>query len=197
MAVTLLRELGERLQFDGAPPVYWVVCGGTALALQRLTSRATRDVDVLCAWDTVSRSVVIIDRFDEVVASSIREVANRHPQLSGLSAEWVNLGASTLARHGLPPGFEQRLIHVEFGPQLSLALLGRQDLIALKLYAASDRSSRRQAVHAGDLRGLTPTFAELDFAVEWMRRLPDYEPMRPEVQAVLEGMGFDDLAYYV
>jgi hypothetical protein len=80
---------------------------------------------------------------------------------------------------------------------LTLQLLDRVDLIALKLYAAADRFSSRQEIHFSDLKLLKPTFEELDRSLDWVKTLKDVDEKRPELQHVLERLGFDDLAGYV
>ena len=98
---------------------------------------------------------------------------------------------------GLPDGFADRLSMLRIGNRLTLHLLGRQDLMALKLYAAADEHGPRQEIHFADLKGLAPTFEELDWAVEWLRTLRDFQEKRPTVKYVIERLGYEDLAYYV
>jgi len=193
----LLEELAEWLEFEDCDPVEWVVCGGLALTLHGLQTRTTRDVDVLGGWNEHGLEVACIDEFPENVKACIERVAEGHPELSGLGARWINLGPSKLAQWGLPEGFEQRLVPVGISDRLTLHLLGRQDLLPLKLYAAADEFGPRQDIHFGDLQVLNPTFDELDKAVGWMRTLPDFEEKRTELKEVVRRLGYDDLAYYV
>lgn len=195
--VGLLEELAQWLEFEGAEPVEWVICGGVAMALQGLNQRSTWDVDVLGQWNGDLLEVTCIEGFPEVVNACLRRVANHHPELAAFGERWVNLGPSRLAKHGLPNGYGQRLQTRAFGKTLTLHLLSRQDLIPLKLYAASDRHSERQEIHYQDLKLLNGSFEELDAALDWVRTLPDFEEKRPEIQHVLERLGYDDLAYYV
>jgi len=102
-----------------------------------------------------------------------------------------------LAQAGLPKGFADRLRELRVGNRLTLRLLGRQDLLALKLYAAADEHGPRQEVHFADLKGLTPTYDELDGAVEWIRTRRDFEEKRHAVKHAIERPGHEDLAYYV
>ena len=193
----LLEELAEWLEFEDSEPVEWVVCGGLALTLQGLQNRTTRDVDVLGGWNGRSLELVSIDDFPEKVKACIERVAKEHPELSGLGARWINLGPRQLAQWGLPRGFEQRLMTVRISDRLTLHLLGRDDLLPLKLYAAADEFGPRQDIHFGDLQVLNPTFDELDKAVDWVRTLPDFEEKRTELKEVVRRLGYDDLAYYV
>ena len=114
-----------------------------------------------------------------------------------MGKKWINLDPRALAKAGLPRGWAERLHVLRVGNKLTLRLLGRLDLIALKLYAASDDRGPRQEIHMGDLKALAPVFGELDFAVEWVRTLRDFEEKRLTVKYVVERLGHEDLAYYV
>jgi hypothetical protein len=195
--IALLNELADWLKFENTGPVEWVVCGGVALALQGLNDRSTKDVDVLGGWEAGAMEVTLLERFPAPILSCIQRVAENHPELSGLRKDWVNLGPRALAKHGLPKGYATRTKALKFGEMLTLRLLDRVDLIALKLHAASARFSHRQEIHFDDLRRLNGSFAELDAALDWVRALSDFEEKRPEIQNVLQRLGHDDLAYYV
>jgi hypothetical protein len=194
---SLLTELADWLDFEGHGPIELLVCGGVAMALQNLNRRPTRDVDVLGEWR--GGNIEVIDDFSDTVKACIRRVADNHPELERLDGDWVNLGPKHLAKAGLPQGYESRLWSLKFGKAglLTLHLLDRSDLIPLKLYAAADRFSHRQEIHFDDLRLLKGSFDELDRAIDWVRALGDFEEKRPEIQAVLERLGYDDLAGYV
>jgi hypothetical protein len=133
----LLQELDQWMKLEDCSPVDWVVCGGAALGLQGLQNRPTRDVDVLGRWNG-PLSVVGIESFPQSVLACITRVADNHGELAGLGPNWVNLGPCDLAKEGLPEGFASRLKDLRVGEKLMLRLLGRQDLLALKLYAAAD-----------------------------------------------------------
>jgi hypothetical protein len=169
------------------------------MSLQDLHDRTTRDVDVLGSWNRELVEVACIGDFPQKIKDCIRRVAANHPELEGFSEKWINLGPQHLARHGLPRGYQLRLRSMTFGKAglLTLHLLDRQDLIPLKLYAASDRFSNRQEIHFNDLRVLNGSFDEMDKALDWVRTLSDFEEKRPEIQSVLERLGHDDLAGYV
>jgi hypothetical protein len=194
----LLDELADWLEFDGIEPIDLLVCGGTAMGLQNLHDRPTEDVDVLGHWNRQLVAVACMDDFPEKVKACIHRVAANHPELQGFK-NWVNLGPQHLARQGLPRGYQSRLRSMTFGKAglLTLRLLDRRDLIPLKLYAPADRFSPRQETHFDDLRLLKPTFDETDKAIDWIRTLKDFQEKRPELQSVLERLGYDDLAGYV
>ena len=193
----LLQELNQWMELEDCQAVDWVVCGGAALGLQDLQRRATQDVDVLGRWDEEMLSVVSIESFPDNVIACISRVAANHPELAGLGQNWVNLGARSLAQEGLPEGFVGRLREMRVGNRLTLRLLGRRDLLALKLYAAPDDQGARQEIHYDDLKGLAPTFDELDFAVEWIRTRRDFHETSIAVKHVLKRLGYEGLAYYV
>jgi len=193
----LLEELAQWLDFDDCEPVEWVVCGGVALVLQGLQSRATRDVDVLGNWNPQTMEIACVEDFPEKVKTCIQRVIENHRELAGLGVRWINLGPSRLVKFGLPQGFEHRLTTVRFGRALTLHLLSRDDLLPLKRYAAADDLGPRQAIHYQDLKVLNPTFDELDKAVDWVRTLPDFEEKRTELKDVVRRLGYEDLAYYI
>jgi hypothetical protein len=194
----ILRELDAALALEGAVPVEWIICGGTALAIRGLARRTTRDVDVIAAWSPQSLEIVPLERFARPVERAIDRVAAAHPELQSGGLRWVNLGASGLLRFGLPPGCLERLARWPIGECLTLQVPDRLDLIAMKLLAASDPSHRRQAVHRSDLRAIAPEEEELRFAIDWVLGVPDpNHQTRAELREFLEELGRADLAYYI
>lgn len=193
----LLQELDQWMEQEDCQSVDWVICGGAALGLQGLRDRPTRDVDVLGRWNGAALSVASIEAFGEEILGCIKRVVNNHPELEGLGQNWVNLGPRALAQAGLPEGFANRLRELRVGNKLTLHLLGREDLVALKLYAAADDQGPRQEIHYADLEALAPTPDELDRAVNWVRTLRDFEEKRLVVKYVIERLGHDGLAIYV
>lgn len=194
---SLLHELADWLLFEGCEPLELVVCGGTALLLQGLALRTTRDVDVLGQWTPTLMQATCIEAFPEKVRLCIARVAENHPELEGMKEDWVNLGPRRLARWGLPAGYEQRLTTVRFNDRLTLKLLSRLDLMPLKLYAAADDLGLRQQIHLADLKALKPTFEELDVALDLVRKLPGIDEKRVQLEAIVEELGYDDLAIYI
>lgn len=194
----LLSELNDALTLDEAEPVSWLVCGGTALALQGLGTRSTRDVDVLGTWPANGIEVVAIADFPVAVKRAIRRVAAAHPELQGAGPLWVNLGPRQIVEFGLPEGFAKRLTALRVGDKLTLHLLGRPDLIALKLFAAADDMGARQSIHFDDLHALDPTAQEIESSIQWVERLPDPQHrIRPSLKSIVEQLGHEDLAHYI
>lgn len=198
----LLRELNDALAIEGAEPVDWIVCGGTALGIIGVVQRPTRDIDVIGGWSSATLEIVQIDQFPLAVERAIARVADAHPELQsfGITNErpWVNLGAKGLLNFGLPSGCKDRLTPRTIGTHLTLRLPDRRDLIAFKLFAASDAAHGRQAVHKSDLRALSPNDEELRFAIDWVITIPDpNHQLRAELREFLQELGHEDLAYYI
>jgi len=194
----LLRELNDALALEGAGPVDWIVCGGTALGILGFVRRPTRDVDVIGSWSAERLQVIQLDRFPPAVERAIARVADAHPELRASGISWVNLGAKGLLDFGLPPGCLGRLTHRAIGAHLTLRLPDRRDLIAFKLFAAADAAHGRQSVHKEDLRALASNEEELRFAIDWVITIPDRNhQLRAELREFLQELGHEDLAYYI
>lgn len=154
---TLLLERGQSFEV--------VAIGGGALLLLGLSQRATIDLDVVAhrrgsRW-TKSRPL------PAALARAVDEVAT----VLALPTDkpWLNDGPSFLFELGLPAGWEDRAGTRTFGA-LTVHLLAREDLIVLKLWAATDgRAPDRRARDVGDLRQLAPSRDELLHAARWCR----------------------------
>ncbi|MBI4616352.1 MAG: hypothetical protein HY720_22265 [Planctomycetes bacterium] len=83
-----------------------------------------------------------------------------------------------------PPGMQERLVWRRYGG-LSVGLLARQDLIALKLHAAVDREGP-ESVHYQDLLFLGPSDTELEWAAGWVRKQDIGSAFPKLVQDVIE-----------
>jgi len=177
--VEALEALGEllsarELHFD------LVVIGGGALLLHDFVSRATQDLDVVAQVE--KNNLRKAKPLPDALVDAVRDVAAALdlPRIPRDDKDWLNAGPAFLFDIGLPEGFMQRTaIHV-FGA-LTVRLASRQDLITLKLWAATDtRRGTRRSVDIDDLRKLGPTQVELDVAVEWCAR----KDGRPEFENV-------------
>lgn len=197
-ALPLLRELNDALALEGAEPLEWLICGGTALVVQGLAQRATRDVDVITGWRSAALELVPLREFPPSVERAIDRVAEAHPELRRDSNRWVNLGPRRLIEAGLPHGCLDRLEPLVLGAHLTLHLPSRIDLLALKLFAAADPQGKRQQAHQADFVALAATEAELRFAIDWILTIPDpNHSLRAELRSVLLDIGHDDHAYYI
>jgi hypothetical protein len=122
--------------------------------LQELQDRPTRDVDVLGQWNEAALDITGIETFGDEMVACIKRVVDNHPELAGMGQNWINLGPRALVQAGLPERLADRLHVLRIGYRLTLHLLGRQDLMALKLYVAADEHGPRQEIHFADLEGL-------------------------------------------
>ena len=114
----------------------------------------------------------------------------------GLRAAWLNAGPRELYHAGLPEGLSARLRREDFGPRLRIYWLGREDLVCLKLLAASDDRAPRQEEHEADLREMQASERELDTAMESMRGRDDYDRVQIPLKRLLIALGYENLAYY-
>lgn len=159
-----------------------VVVGGAALLLRGAVSRPTKDGDVV-GERRPDGSIARLDTLPRELARAALDVARAY----GLADDWLNLGPASLLDGPLPDGFEARLSPVEFGA-LRLWVAGREDLVALKLWASADRWPA-PGRHLADLQALAPTADELRLAAHWTR-LRDPSPGHRElVAAVLTRLG--------
>jgi hypothetical protein len=153
------------------------IAGGSALLLMEGGSRPTQDVDVV-AWGSGRDPL----RVDHLLPAELVEAAQDVATVLELDPDWLNAGAVALVGHVLPAGYESRLRSEDFG-NLTVSVLAREDLLRLKLYAASDEGPG--SVHLLDLRSLAPTPDELREAAEWVR---EHQPnlLLADVLAYLE-----------
>jgi hypothetical protein len=159
--LTALVFLGKLLQ-ERSVTFHVLAIGGGALLLHGLSDRPTQDLDV--AMHRGPRGWVRKRPFPAELDRAITDVALALglSDGSGGTTRWMNDAATGGLHEGivLPDGWEDRTRRLEFGA-LTVELLGRGDLVALKLWAATDaRSPGRRARDVGDLRALGPTREE-------------------------------------
>ncbi len=180
--ISALRALGEILASQGEYAAVAVV-GGTALIMQGLVTRVTRDVDVIAiSHDPPEKESKVIEApepLPEVLTRAISRVARDY----NLPNDWMNTMVGLQWKTGLPEGFEER-IHWRQYDGLWLGLADRYDLIFLKLYATAD-SEGPTSVHFQDLMALQPNDEELDAAAQWVRTQDPSEPFARILDEVL------------
>jgi hypothetical protein len=183
--VQVLELLSTLLEQRTTSPIGLVICGGSALIALGLTPRATKDVDVVC----------LVEAGKLVPSTSLPSVLLEVAELAalemGLPKDWLNSGSASLLNaslpnQGLPLGFQDRLIRQDFGPVLSIFLVGRVDQIYFKLFAAADKGG--PSVHFTDLVNLLPTDDELVDAVAWARLHDPSPAFLDTVRAMLTAM---------
>lgn len=150
-----------------------IACGGGALSIMGVTSRETRDLDV------------IIPALDEVLLKCSHAVARE----MGLDEEWLNNGPRGFVKD-LDKGFELRTDIIFKGSNLTIRALGRRDLIATKLQGLCDRDE----VDLLDLLMMNPTIQEIESLRPWLL-LRDANPnWEKRVESKLKQL-FDRMSY--
>lgn len=149
-----------------------IVVGGSALALLGVTSRQTRDFDILHP------------KLPEAVSVAAREFAG-HLRGEGteLADDWLNNGPMDLV-DSLPSGWKKRLRTVFSGKALSLTTLGRFDLLKTKLFALCDRGT-----DLPDCVSLAPSASELNEAEAWVIKQDAHSGWPRHVRATLKDLG--------
>ena len=179
-----LRALGDVLGSRGYA-YDLVVVGGAALLLRGMISRPTKDGDVV-GERRPDGSIARLDALPQELARAALDVARAY----GLADDWLNLGPASLLDGPLPDGFAARLSPVAFGA-LRLWIAGREDLVALKLWASADRWPA-PGRHLADLQALAPTADELRSAADWTRLRDPSPGYRTLLAAVLARLGVEE-----
>jgi hypothetical protein len=157
---TALNALGERLRTR----TDIVVGGAGALILTGELPRATSDFDVLYSDPDMGQ-----------LQEDIRAVADR----LNLTPGWLN-GSIQSYLDVLPPDYQTRLRTLPTRGKLHIALLHRQDIIVMKLFAGRPRDLNDVAI-------LQPTLEELAFVRHELPRLQLIDPTRSlRIQSFLD-----------
>ena len=160
-----LLLVGELLQAEGEA-VTIVIIGGAALNLLGVTTRTTRDVDVVAIADPADRQRLSRppDPLPDALIRAVKTVARD----LDLPDNWLNRGPANQWDVGLPPGFATRLTWRAYAA-LHVGIADRRDLIFFKLEAAADQPAATNNRHLADLLALRPTPEELTAAAEWVK----------------------------
>jgi len=179
--------LDDFLTAGKSAPIWLVVGGGSALLVQRLSTRQTKDVYVMALreWEG---NVVSAYPLPAAVKNAARKVAEE----LRLDPNWLN-GATSL--HGpdlcaLPAWFWQELDTRAYGTCLKISFIGRKGLILLKLSAALDRDQRRDLE---DLTCLKHTSAEVEDLLRWILLHVHETSTHPKLPTLLHELGHADL----
>ena len=182
-----LSRTGRRLALADVGEFALLVCGGSALNLSGIMQRPTRDVDVLGLVKGTAPATIAAEQLPAEVARAAEWVALD----LGLPRGWLNDAALDVQRLGLPPGILKRAHRLDFGPCLTVFLIGRQDQVALKLYAAIDREKGQR--HLKDLESINPTKAEMEAAARWLLDRKTSPQFRAAVSSMAGALGFSQL----
>jgi hypothetical protein len=181
-----LTLLGETLTAAEEPPLALVVCGGSAILIQRFVERTTQDVDIIALLDDTGALVTPVP-----LPLTVQTAAASVGRLLGLKAGWLNTGPADQLKCGLPDGFKSRLVFQDFGESLRVYFAGRYDLIHLKLFAATDLGPGR---HVDDLVALSPSNEEMLAAARWVLTQDAGDGFPVLVTEILEQLGYADVA---
>ena len=182
-----LSALGAFLEEAKAEPESFVLIGGSALLALGLISRTTRDADIMAGVDLHEG---LVD--PRPMSDALRAAAHRVAREYDLDENWLNTGPADQMLAGLPEGFLERLTPRIFGPQLTIHLPDRYDLIHLKLFAAVDQGMGR---HVTDLSAISPTDPELLAAARWVLTQDGGEVFPAIVRDALKQMGYERIAH--
>jgi hypothetical protein len=146
-----------------------IVIGGSALNLLGVISRPTKDCDIL--------HPAIPPEIAGAAVAFARDLRDKTGAF--LQDDWLNNGPASLVP-ALQTGWESRLQEVFSGSAIKFHTLGRNELIAAKLFALCDRG-----IDLADCLALAPTAHELQALEPWLA-LQDANPEWPEhVRATL------------
>jgi hypothetical protein len=177
----VLLELGHALARRRSTHELLLV-GGSAMLLRGYASRTTVDVDMVGL--RVGAEFVRAVPLPPDLVDAAAEIG----ALFGLGATWLNPGPTDLLEDGLPEGYEQRLETHRFDA-LTVQVIGRADLVALKLLAASDPTRGQRDMT--DLRVLAPEPSELVAAARWALNTR-YRRFRSDIVYLVERLGLRD-----
>jgi hypothetical protein len=179
--------LDDFLTAGKSAQVWLIVGGGSALLVQRLSTRQTKDVDVMALREWEGNVVSAYPLPD-----AVKHAASKVAEEQRLDPNWLN-GAASL--HGLnlsalPSWFWQELDTREYGSRLKISFIGRKGLILLKLSAALNRDQRRDLE---DLSCLNPTRAEVEELLRWILHHIHETSAHPKLPTLLNELGHADL----
>lgn len=181
-----LDELGRTLT-DRRLRFHVAIVGGSALLLQGLRDRPTQDVDVVAVSQDGAAPTSQVE-LPKALLDAAADVATT----LGLNApDWLNAGCVAIIGDRMPEGFLPRAQVRVFHDGLVVSVLGRMDLVRLKLYAASDEGPG--SWHVDDLRAMRATTEEIANAQEWIALSTSQHPgFLEDVVATLEERSLGD-----
>ena len=183
---TALKLLGEILSLREENHYHLVVCGGTALRAANVTSRVTRDVDLLATRGVVDGEITSAWPLPVSLREAVEDVATE----LDLPANWLNASAALLIGDlaELPADIWKFLDERQFGNHLRISFVGRAGMIPLKFQAALERHENRDLE---DLKSLSPTTNEIKTALKWLRRKELDDTAKKRLEEILTLLGYE------
>ncbi|HEX8694019.1 MAG TPA: DUF6036 family nucleotidyltransferase [Longimicrobium sp.] len=151
----LLEELGHFVR----GPATLVLAGSAALILRDQLNRATVDIDVIESRPDLGQ---------------LQEAIRGVERSAGAPAGWVSSSIQSYI-DVLPPDYRRRVEALGTFGAVRVELVGRLDLIVMKLWGGTRRARDLQDLHI-----LAPSFQELDFASGQVERLRSIDAARAE-----------------
>lgn len=181
------RLLNEILLSEKTTLVWLIVGGGSALLIQQLSSRQTKDVDVMAMRELEGN---VISAYP--LPDAVKTAATRVAEELRLDPHWLNGAASlhSIDYSLLPSWFWKEIDTREYGECLKISFIRRKGLILLKLGAALDRDQRRDIE---DLFSLKPTPPELEDLLLWLLQNIYDSSSHPKLHSLLREIDHADL----
>lgn len=153
-----------------------IVIGGAALNIMDVTTRVTKDVDL------------IDPEIPEEIKKASVEFITTYPEFN-LDKDWLNNGPISIIRD-LPKDWRLRTVKIFKGQSIILSTLGRSDLLKTKLYALCDRG-----IDLADCIQLKPTLDEIDEALPWVLKGDANELWPDRVNEMMDALK-EKLSYF-
>ncbi|MCK5399480.1 hypothetical protein KAJ26_05610 [bacterium] len=185
----ILTLLAEKLELEDLGVYIIFVIGGSALLYKGLSSRPTKDVDIIAFGKMKENTLTLTSA--KPFPEELKKISGEIAEDLGLVADWLNPGPTDLLEFGLPEDFVQRCEKKEYGKNLTVYFIDRYDQIHFKLYAAADQGPGR---HLQDLLDLNPEKEEISSASKWTIRQDPSEGFKKVLKEMLCELGYEDVA---
>ena len=171
-----LKLLSEWLHVKYPSETFEVtVVGGAAMALSGFKEQ-TKDIDLIRP---------------EKLPVALKNGIQHFSKAKKLSPEWINNYTANILRKAklssLPDYFNETSRTIDIADNLKINVIGRQALLALKLWAATPSFVK----HTNDIKSLKPSKEEIKEAVRFVLSVDNTKPRRDDLEIVLRKIGFD------
>lgn len=150
------------------------VVGGAAMALSGFKEQ-TKDIDLIRP---------------ETLPVALKNGIAHFSKIKRLSPEWINNYTANILRKvklsRLPDYFNETSRTIDIAGNLKVNVIGRQALLALKLWAATPSFAK----HTNDIKSLKPSKEEIKEAVRFVLSVDNTKPRKDDLEIVLREIGF-------